>query len=111
MIIEEMEKRTRGGETMKKIEKEEDKFIVVKREDFEALREGNRYHRYSSMPPAIIDILLEKDIDGFIRVLGELDKGNRYIVCNQDEPYAEEVWQLILEGERKKLKPKLSSLF
>ena len=24
---------------------------------------------------------------------------NRYIVCNQDEPYAEEVWQTILKGE------------
>ncbi len=27
---------------------------------------------------------------------------NRYILCNQDEPYAEKVWQTILEGERTK---------
>lgn len=27
---------------------------------------------------------------------------NRYIVCNQDEPYAEKVWQMILDGEREK---------
>ena len=29
---------------------------------------------------------------------------NRYIVCNQDEPYAEKIWQMILDGERAKLK-------
>ena len=27
---------------------------------------------------------------------------NRYIVCNQDEPYANEVWQAILDGENNK---------
>jgi hypothetical protein len=27
---------------------------------------------------------------------------NKYIICNQDEPYAEQVWQTILEGEKKK---------
>lgn len=30
-------------------------------------------------------------------------KDNKYICCNQDESYAEEVWRIILEGERKKL--------
>ena len=24
---------------------------------------------------------------------------NKYIICNQDEPYAEEVWKVILAGE------------
>lgn len=27
---------------------------------------------------------------------------NRYIVCNQDEPYAQKVWEAILEGEKEK---------
>lgn len=27
---------------------------------------------------------------------------NKYIVCNQDEPYAEKVWQEILKGEDNK---------
>lgn len=27
---------------------------------------------------------------------------NKYIICNQDEPYAEKVWQTILEGEKNK---------
>lgn len=27
------------------------------------------------------------------------DRFNQYIVCNQDEPYAEKVWRVILDGE------------
>lgn len=30
---------------------------------------------------------------------------NKYIICNQDEPYAERVWQTILQGERDKMFP------
>jgi len=30
---------------------------------------------------------------------------NNYIVCNQDEPYAEAVWAVILAGERRKSEP------
>lgn len=30
---------------------------------------------------------------------------NQYIVCNQDEPYAEFVWQTILQGEQDKMFP------
>lgn len=33
----------------------------------------------------------------------ELDQ--KYIVCNQDEPYAEKVWNAILEGEDAKSQP------
>jgi len=29
---------------------------------------------------------------------------NRYIICNQDEPYADEVMQVILRGEDNKLR-------
>jgi hypothetical protein len=29
-------------------------------------------------------------------------KYNAYICCNQDEPYAKEVWKIILAGENKK---------
>lgn len=29
-------------------------------------------------------------------------KLNTYIICNQDEPYAEDVWQTILQGEKNK---------
>lgn len=27
---------------------------------------------------------------------------NNYIVCNEDEPYAEKIWETIKEGEEKK---------
>lgn len=27
---------------------------------------------------------------------------NKYIICNQDEPYADELWELILQGEAAK---------
>ena len=27
---------------------------------------------------------------------------NKYIIINQDEPYAEKVWKIVLEGESKK---------
>lgn len=35
-------------------------------------------------------------------------KENQYVCCNQDEPYAEEGWDIILEGERNKLEGKRS---
>ena len=27
---------------------------------------------------------------------------NDYVVCNQDEPYSEEIWKIILDGEKAK---------
>lgn len=35
---------------------------------------------------------------------------NSYWVCNQDEPYADEIIQIILQGEDKKLQKKLQKL-
>lgn len=29
-------------------------------------------------------------------------RSNKYIICNQDEPYAEDIWQAILAGEAAK---------
>jgi len=29
-------------------------------------------------------------------------KNNHYITCNEDEPYADKVWQIILNGEKEK---------
>lgn len=39
----------------------------------------------------------EQDI--LCTLLKKLSNSNNYIVCNQDEPYADKVWQTILEGE------------
>ena len=67
-------------------------------------------------------IIPAKDVDEFFKLypkygnrLQEIEKNyadfrkskgknthNNYIICNQDEPYAEQVWQLILDGEKQK---------
>lgn len=63
-------------------------FIVIKRDDTKYLD----YHQIS-MLQEILQVI-------------ELHKGhrNKYYVCNQDEPYAKKVKQIILEGEDKKLR-------
>lgn len=38
-----------------------------------------------------------------VRRIAEGKHFNNYIVCNQDEPYAEKVWQTILDGEDAKI--------
>lgn len=63
-------------------EKEYDKFIVIKRADLCKLSVDQRSVLYD--------------------ILEKVDNQNKYVVCNQDEPYAEEVWQTILDGETKK---------
>lgn len=47
-------------------------------------------------------------IDKFREALNNLSKylpDNKYYACNQDEPYAEKVLQIILEGEHQKANP------
>lgn len=61
----------------------------------------------------------KKDLGGIsgaqVAVLGEIDQlvqlnrikrgatqFPKFITCNQDEPYAEKVWQIILDGETEK---------
>lgn len=39
---------------------------------------------------------------GLHRIAHNKKPQNKYIVCNQDEPYSEEVWKIILDGETKK---------
>ncbi len=71
--------------------KKEEKFFVLKQEDIQAAGVQSR-------------------IEDVCRFINETRKrqgkkpleDNRYILCNQDEPYAEKVWQTILEGERAK---------
>jgi hypothetical protein len=78
-------------------EKEEHKYLVIKQSDLDD------YFGYGLQPMPRWKLKLFED---FKAMLKELNAGrikpNKYIVCNQDEPYAEEVWQLILDGERKK---------
>lgn len=66
----------------------EDKFIVINKKRFEEM---------GGALPIVIDLL--KTISEFERVYEVMTKkkvDQKYIVCNQDEPYAEAVWDLIL---------------
>jgi len=69
-------------------EKQKDKFVVISRKDI---------IDYFTWPEAVELSTLLKKIQRRRKEDGKAI--NSYIVCNQDEPYAEEVWQLILKGE------------
>ncbi|MGA2433964.1 MAG: hypothetical protein ABSG25_01625 [Bryobacteraceae bacterium] len=71
--------------------KYEEKLIVI-----------NRKHLDNKRIPKMI-------IDNFYAALLDLsccldNPGNKYYVCNQDEPYAQKVIDIILKGENKKEK-------
>jgi len=71
-------------------EKEKRFAVVISVKDYEKLSYGDR----AAIGNALDNIERRRISDknpGFAR--------NNYIVCNQDEPYAEAVWQLILLGE------------
>lgn len=65
---------------------EPDKFIVI-----------NRGH---------LDKLTGCMQDDLEYMLAQIENKNSYIVCNQNEPYAQKVLDVILEGEREKSKTK-----
>jgi len=66
----------------------QDKFIVISRKDIIA---------YCTWPEAVELSTLLKKIQK--RRLEDNKPINKYIVCNQDEPYAKKIWQIILKGE------------
>ena len=65
----------------------ENKFIVI----------NTKYLNYSVIPRHVLGtfFFLAKQIERYI-------PENKYIVCNQDEPYAEDVLKVILDGEDNK---------
>lgn len=90
-------------------EKEEDKFIVLNTEKLLKLLDKHGIE----IENGIFTIVKGEEkswvkmVQGFIDLLGcfEEEYGEKqYVVCNQDEPYAEEVWQVILQGEDAKRK-------
>ena len=100
---------------MKQIQKE-DKFFVLKQADIEEFFEqfykpcncrsaGECTHQLFMTPEGE---RLQKAFDKIIKGIGDMreangkPRSNKYVVCNQDEPYAELVWQVILMGERAK---------
>jgi hypothetical protein len=78
-----------------KIEKE-NKFVVFNKRDL--------YNYFEKRPELskIFDMICEGVAT--MRMLQGKKEYNSYICCNQDEPYAKEVWNTILTGEKKKEK-------
>lgn len=66
-------------------------FIVINKKHLEEIRK-----KYP--------ITYELFIDALEDINSKLKKHNKYYVCNQDEPYAQKVIEVILEGERLKEK-------
>ena len=85
---------------------EEEKYLVIKLSDLEELwyrvllhcpSLGDRGALYISLD---VKKQLRSDLEGLNRLLeNDLGNSNKYIICNQDEPYAQLVWQVILGGE------------
>ena len=60
--------------------KKENKYFVLKISDVEA--------SLTDTEQVILEALLDK-----------LANENEYVICNQDEPYIDEIWNVILSGE------------
>ena len=85
-------------------EKEEMKYLVIKIADLNEYLEqylsSGIFNELQGRGKEINDALQE--LQNGIREMRKSQGrpiDNEYIVCNQDEPYSEKVWQIILEGE------------
>jgi len=76
--------------------KKEDKFFVLKMQDLTDFLEAHPEYR-KPFDEIWVGIGVMREAKGKKRF-------NNYVCCNLDEPYAEKVWQMILEGEEAKLK-------
>ena len=74
--------------------KKEEKYIVINRKRLESYLEQFTKGTFTTEDE-------QNNIDclTFNEVLRGVDNDSKYIVCNQDELYAEDVWQTILKGE------------
>ena len=73
--------------------KRENKYLVLKWEDIETVIGKNTWWRQN------FDLTLEM-IAQYRK--GRNKKDNTYVVVNEDEPYAEQVWELIKQEEERK---------
>jgi hypothetical protein len=90
---------------MKEVKKE-NKFFVLKKADMDEFMERYQKGLFMDEEGTAIQDAINKLVDGIgdMREQQGKPRFNAYVVCNQDEPYAEKVWQVILEGERSKVK-------
>jgi hypothetical protein len=69
----------------------EDKFIVFPKKDLVGI--------------SVLQLSVLNEIDQLVQLNRAKRGANpfpKFITCNQDEPYAEKVWQIILDGETEK---------
>jgi len=79
--------------------KKEEKFIVIKKADLDDF--------FGEFTKGIFTSYEEKELIDKItwkEVMEAIANNNKYIVCNQDESYADDVWDVILKGEDEKNK-------
>ena len=73
----------------------EEKFYIFKKEDVDyVLQQNPLLEEYFQTMCSLVR---------FHRIAHNKKPENSYVACNQDEPYAEKVWNIILEGEKQKL--------
>ena len=74
--------------------KKEEKYMVLKLDDLE-----NFFSQYTK--GIFTNDEEKKNIDNVTwkEVLDAVKNDNKYIVCNQDEPYSDLIWDIILMGE------------
>ena len=68
--------------------------VIIPEKDFKNLTEPDQ--------DKLADIMRTIDANR-VDVGKKMLSNNKYIVCNQDEPYSEKVWQEILKGETDKI--------
>ncbi len=83
-------------EPPKPVSQKEEKYVVFKLEDVKFLSKTSANFRH-----AMEEVI--RYYYSYRETHGKLTR-NKYIVCNQDEPYAEKVWNIILAGEDTKAK-------
>ena len=71
--------------------KKEDKYLVVKTDDLEAATGETDWQEFWTTV---------NKVDEYRKA--QCKKDNKYVVVNEDEPYAEVVWKLIEMGEKTK---------
>lgn len=84
----------------------EEKFIVINMKRFEELNDeypGDTYFGFADNK-AVTNLLiaLEEFRKTYEANIGPLDQ--KYYICNQDEPYAQKIIDMLLDGETQKEK-------
>jgi len=90
--------------------KYEEKFIVINTKIFEEMKNADGLRKKFgeiAMVPSIKKtnafITAVEDLQDWYKILTGKELNNKYYVCNQDEPYAQKVIDIILEGESNKI--------